>query len=187
MQFRLDVWSILTTWTQHHSLREVMRSDVDTRPLETSEASAPMARDLPLPGVPSPSSLQVLLVDDRPWNLADACELLSQWAIKPTTACDGAQAVALANERRFDIIFMDIVMPVMDGFTATMQIRQMEELQHHDRPRTPIVVYTSGDPHLSEAWRRRVGIDDVMKKPCDADQMADCLVRWCSAKAAPPM
>jgi CheY-like chemotaxis protein len=187
MQFRLDLRSILSAWKQHHSPQAAfMHSDVDTRPQDSSEASAPMARDRALPGVPNASALQVLVVDDRPWNLADACELLAQWGIKPTTACDGAQAVALANDRRFDIIFMDIVMPGMDGFTATMHIREMEKREHPDRPRTPIVAYTSADAPLGDAWRRRAGIDDVMKKPCGADQMADCLVRWCSATSVPP-
>jgi CheY-like chemotaxis protein len=48
-----------------------------------------------------PSELHVLVVDDNPSNLADACELLSHWGITPILAADGAEAVAVARERNW--------------------------------------------------------------------------------------
>ena len=62
-----------------------------------------------------PSGLHVLVVDDNPSNLAEACELLSRWGITPILATDGAEAVAVARERELDLILMDLQMPVLDG------------------------------------------------------------------------
>jgi CheY-like chemotaxis protein len=110
-------------------------------------------------------------------NLQDAGELLSHWGIVPTTACNGAQALALVSERRFDIILMDIAMPVMDGLEAAQRIRQLE-IEHPERPRTPIVAYTTGWLLADTTLLSRVGFDEAIKKPCSADQMKACLRRW---------
>jgi CheY-like chemotaxis protein len=144
-------------------------------------ASAPLH---PPPLLTTAPALQVLLVDDSPANLHDGRELLAQWGIVPTMAGDGAQALALASERQFDIIMMDISMPVMDGMEATLRIRQLETA-HPERRRTPIVAYTSGKLLKDKTLQVRVGFDEAISKPCGADLMAACLRRWCVKTAAP--
>jgi CheY-like chemotaxis protein len=122
-----------------------------------------------------PRELSVLVVDDNPSSLADACSLLKQCGISPRAAVDGVQAVALARVHDFDLILMDLNMPVLDGLGATMQIRAREKAR--SRPRAPVLAYTSsafGDDLL-----RACGIDGVLAKPCSASALQECLRCWC--------
>jgi CheY-like chemotaxis protein len=74
-------------------------------------------------------------------------------------------------------------MPVMDGLEATQRIRQ-RETEHPERPRTPIVAYTTGRLLADTVLLDRVGFNDAIKKPCTADHMEACLRRWCLTFAA---
>ena len=123
--------------------------------------------------------LCVLVVDDNPVNLLLASEMFSSWGIKPMLAADGAQAVSLASELRFDLILMDIQMPVLDGLAATREIRRVE--RELARARVPIVAYTSSRSTQARLLRD-FGLDAVLDKPCDAQALRDCLVRWCPSK-----
>jgi CheY-like chemotaxis protein len=129
-----------------------------------------------------PTSLRVLIVDDCSDHRSRTRELLAQFGIEPTMACNGAQAVELASGQTFDIIFMDLAMPVMDGFAATLNIRRLETEQPQ-RPYVPVIAYTSGSLPSDELLRR-IGFDHALKKPCSADTMQACLQRWCPAALA---
>ena len=86
---------------------------------------------------------------------------------------NGAEAVEKAKAVKYDLILMDLKMPVMDGFEAIRQIRAMEA-EHH-KPRTPIIVMTAyGDRERCEA----LGIDDFLFKPVLLDVLKLCLNRW---------
>lgn len=123
--------------------------------------------------------LQVLVVDDEPVNLMVASALLSGCGITPLLATDGAQAVALTREQQFDLILMDLQMPVLDGLGAAKQIRRIErELAN---PRAAIVAYTAMSP--TEALLQACGIDGLLEKPCGMVALQDCLTRWCLAGA----
>jgi CheY-like chemotaxis protein len=121
------------------------------------------------------SELHVLVVDDNPSNLADACELLSRWGITPIVATDGAEAVAVARERELDLILMDLQMPVLDGLAATKQIRAGE--RERCCARAPVLAYTSCV--LDSDVLRQCGLDGVLEKPCSAMALQACLRRWC--------
>src|SRR5450830_458140 len=88
-------------------------------PVETSAPSPRITDDVD--GAPplSASSLRVLLVEDLPDNQRDACNMLNSWGIVPDVASNGAKAVRLCQRQTFDLILMDINMPVMDGLEAT--------------------------------------------------------------------
>lgn len=123
---------------------------------------------------------RVLVVDDNPDSLLYAVELLAQCDVQPVVAGDGAEAVRLAGAVRLDLILMDLMMPVLDGPTATRQIRRLEGEQA--RPRVPVVAYTS--LRAEPAWLRDFGIDDRLDKPCDFRTLRDCLLRWCPPRPA---
>jgi len=150
--------------------------------VSATAAAGPEAHGSPSPW--GPTSLRVLIVDDCPDHRSLARDLLAQFGIEPTMASNGAQAVELARRQRFDIIFMDLAMPVMDGFVATLSIRRLETEQA-DRPHVPVIAYTSGALPPDELLRR-IGFDHALKKPCDADTMQACLQRWGSAGLARP-
>ncbi len=121
---------------------------------------------------------KILLVDDCEINRMLACAQLLRWGIEPTLACDGAQAVELATSRTFDLVLMDVSMPVMDGLEATAQIRRHEQ-EHPERPRVPVVAYTSGPTADNPGVRARHGIDGVLRKPCSTSKVGECLQQWC--------
>ena len=95
---------------------------------------------------------------------------------------DGVQAVALARVHDFDLILMDLQMPVLDGLAATMQIRAREKAR--SRPRAPVLAYTS--VALGDDLLRACGIDGVLAKPCRASEVRECLRRWCAPDATTP-
>ena len=103
--------------------------------------------------------------------------MLSLWGISAMQAADGAEAVALACGHEFDLILMDLQMPVLDGLAATAQIRSFE--RQHARPRAPVVAFTSSPFSGSEPVLRACGMDAVLTKPCNAATLHACLCRWC--------
>ena len=125
--------------------------------------------------------LRVLLVDDCPLQQLLACALLSRWEILPEIASDGVEAVLRAGEQDFDIILMDVEMPVMDGLTATAHIRR-DERARHSHKRVPVVAYTSASLASDEARWQQSGMNAVLHKPSDVLEMGECLERWCADK-----
>jgi CheY-like chemotaxis protein len=129
------------------------------------------------------SSARVLVVDDNPVNLMVMSALLESRGLETFMAADGAEAVALANELHFDLVLMDLQMPVLDGLGATSAIRRIEG-EHSRRP-VPVLADTSTSPgaHLLAAQ----GMNGSLSKPCEDRDLEDCLARWCpSYRAAPP-
>lgn len=90
-------------------------------------------------------------------------------------AADGAEAVALACKMHFDLILMDLQMPILDGLGATAAIRRFESTCA--RPAMPVVAYSSALP--SAGFLAARGINGSLAKPCDYEELAHCLVRWC--------
>jgi CheY-like chemotaxis protein len=121
--------------------------------------------------------LCVLVVDDSSFNRRLASEMLWAWGVKPLLAADGAEAVRLAREVRLDLILMDLQMPVLDGRSATRQIRKEERTL--GRARVPVLAYSVMP--LSRAALRDDGFDGALDKPCDSLALRACLTTWCSS------
>ncbi len=126
----------------------------------------------------APVSVRLLLVDDCRINRMLVTAVLTRWGIVPTIACDGEQAVHIAERQRFDIVLMDLLMPVMDGVVATAKIRQAER-ENPRRAQVPIVAYTSLDLAADPMRMARIGWTAVLPKPCSAISLRACLARWC--------
>jgi CheY-like chemotaxis protein len=121
--------------------------------------------------------LCVLVVDDSSFNRRLASEMLWAWGVKALLAADGADAARLAKEVRLDLILMDLQMPVLDGRSATRQIRREERTL--GRARVPILAYSVMP--LSRAALRDDGFDGALDKPCDSLALRACLMTWCSS------
>ena len=135
------------------------------------------------PPAPSAARVCVLVVDDNPVNLMVISALMVSRGVVPVLAADGAEAVALACARRFDLILMDLQMPVMDGLAATSAIRRFESACAG--PAVPVVAYSSTSP--GGALLARHGFSGGLSKPCEDQDLEDCLVRWCPTyRAARP-
>ena len=118
-------------------------------------------------------SKRLLLVDDSLENRELMRLLLRTLPLQIDEAGNGQEAVDLSTAHRYDLVFMDIQMPVMDGFTATRMIRRHEE--RSGRRRTKIVALTA---HAYESDIKKcleAGCDDHIAKPFKKRTLLDCL------------
>jgi signal transduction histidine kinase/AmiR/NasT family two-component response regulator len=121
----------------------------------------------------------VLLVEDNAINREVARRMLQQLGLEVVTAADGAQAVTLERERRFDLILMDCQMPVMDGYEATRQIRARESAIASQEPwSTPIIALTANAMRGDRERCLAEGMDDHLAKPFKLKELHAALARW---------
>ena len=132
----------------------------------------------PASAKPQLTALRVLVADDTPIHQVQTCELLASFGVTPVLAKDGAEVVRLACTHAFDLILMDLQMPVLDGMAATTQIRRHE--QSHSRTRVPVLAYTLALGH-SAPFLHKYGMDGALEKPASAAMLREALVRWCPA------
>jgi len=114
---------------------------------------------------------RVLVVDDIQINLIVVSATLEDYGITPDIADNGAKALALAAEKEYDLIFMDHMMPEMDGIETTVRLRE-RGIQ------TPIIALTANAVTGARELFLQKGLDDFLSKPIDADALALCLLRW---------
>ncbi|KXO13577.1 BarA sensory histidine kinase [Moritella sp. JT01] len=120
--------------------------------------------------------LSILAVDDNPANLKLISAMLTDSVTHIEMCSNGAEAVAKANKMDFDIIFMDIQMPIMDGISACRSIRSGSRNQS-----TPIIAVTA---HAMSGERDRLlskGMDDYLTKPIDESILKRILQQWSNA------
>ena len=122
----------------------------------------------------SAPSANILVVDDIDINLAVAEALLSAFDIAPVLAQSGREAVDYAKNNRFDIIFMDHMMPEMDGLETTLRIR---ELGGWNRT-VPIVALTANAITGVEQFFLDNHMNDFLPKPLDIKALNHCLRKW---------
>jgi len=110
-------------------------------------------------------SIRILAAEDNANNQLVLKTLLGQMGIDVTIVGDGAQAVDAWRREAWDVVLMDIQMPVLDGFGATTRIRALESAE--GRRRTPIIALTANamDHHRTECLA--VGMDGLVAKPID--------------------
>ena len=124
----------------------------------------------------------VLLAEDNELNQEVAIELLQDVGIRVDLAPDGAMAVQMAAQRSYDLILMDMQMPVMDGITATKEIRR--DPRHAD---LPILAMTANALSGDRDKCLEAGMNDHLAKPIDPEALFATLVRWLAQKrTAPP-
>lgn len=117
---------------------------------------------------------RVLLVEDNEINQLIAEEVLTQAGLKVSIAKNGLEACALLEVEHFDVVLMDVQMPVMDGLEATRHIRANERTS----VRPPIIAMTA---HAMARDRERslsAGMNDHITKPFDPDSLIAVLRKW---------
>jgi PAS domain S-box-containing protein len=119
-------------------------------------------------------SLDVLLVEDQVVNQKLATSLLGKWGHKVQLAVNGQEALDALAQRSFDLVLMDIQMPVMGGLEATRKIREREEAGL--QPRAYIMAMTANAMKEDEQACRDAGMDDYISKPIKARTLFEHLV-----------
>ncbi len=145
-----------------------------------ADRAAPAAGDpaatgaAPDAGQPAGRSLRVLVAEDDPVNQRLALALLAKWRHRAMVTADGEQAVAAWRQDRFDVVLMDVKMPVCDGLEATRRIRAAEAAAP-GRGHTPIVALTA-QAFADDARRcREAGMDAFLSKPIRSEQLRSVL------------
>jgi CheY-like chemotaxis protein len=116
---------------------------------------------------------RILAVDDNEVNLQIARELLRGQGFEVDVALDGQQALDLVREQAYDLVLMDMQMPVMDGLSATRAIRQMPE-----GLRLPIVAMTANAMEKDRQDCLEAGMNDFITKPMDPARLAAVVQAW---------
>lgn len=120
--------------------------------------------------------INILVVDDNPANLQLATELLRGLGVEVAQANNGKAALERCEKQRFDLIFMDIQMPGMDGIETTRRLRQNAQAGH----RTPIIALTAHSMTEQKSELLIAGMDDCISKPVSETQLAHIINRWLS-------
>jgi len=114
--------------------------------------------------------LRVLVAEDNLVNVMLMKKLLSKWSITPTIAENGERAVELVQYGNFDIILMDLQMPVMNGFDATMEIRKMRDPK---KSNIPIIALTASALFDIKEKVYESGMNDYVSKPFKPAELLD--------------
>ena len=163
----LGVASYLTKPVSHSDLLDAILSAVG------SAAALKPAVD-PRPTICAASGLRILLAEDNVINRTLATAILEKHGHSLVHAANGREAVEAAAREPFDLIFMDVQMPEMDGFEATARIRESEQATGRN---TRIAAMTA---HAMEGDRERclaAGMDDYISKPLQKAELVDLLER----------
>jgi len=122
--------------------------------------------------------LRVLCVEDNAINLMYVQKLLTSWGVAYKSAGNGVEALALFEKEAWDVVLMDVQMPVMNGFEATRAIRQREQEPNR---RTPIVGITAFAFEKDEEEGMKAGMDAYLKKPYLPKELFQVLLEWSQA------
>ncbi|HEX5341204.1 MAG TPA: MHYT domain-containing protein [Duganella sp.] len=146
-------------------------------PARNGEAQSSERTDYPLP------PLRVLAADDVPQNLELLSLLLAKRGHTLATAHDGAQAVRMTAEQRYDVLLMDMQMPHMDGLAATRAIRARE--QQDGTPPLPIVAMTASVLAAHREAAAKAGMDGFASKPVDWHALSHEIAKVLKLPAVP--
>jgi CheY-like chemotaxis protein len=118
--------------------------------------------------------LSILLVEDNELNQKLMQITLKRYNYDVAVANNGAEGVQLFKIKKFDVILMDLMMPVMDGFEATREIRRIES-EDKAKPYTPIIAFTANT--LNNDYDKCVsgGMDNILEKPFSFEKFGEIL------------
>lgn len=117
---------------------------------------------------------KVLVVDDNVVNLRVMKEMLLRFGIKPTLCSDGTQAVEAVKIKKFDIVFMDHMMPGLDGIEATKMIRKIPEIGE----KVTVIALTANATKGMEKVFKENGLDDFIAKPVSINTIGKVLKNY---------
>lgn len=124
--------------------------------------------------------IQILIAEDNPMNQALAEVILTRLGCKVQFAENGEEAVELFSSHRYDLVFMDVQMPIMNGYAATEMIRKKYG------PEVPIIGLTANVYREDIQQCLRSGMDDYLGKPYNELQLYQIIKKWYKKSLVPP-
>jgi len=119
----------------------------------------------------SVSGSNILLVEDNELNRQVIIELMDRVNVNVDIAENGQEALTLVSKKKYDLVFMDLHMPLMDGYTATKEIRKSNTI-------LPIIAMTADAIGVAGLKSRESGFNDILTKPINPDLLYSLLSRW---------
>jgi CheY-like chemotaxis protein len=132
----------------------------------------------PLQSVPVkvPSDFRILVAEDNNISTKVIRGMLGKLNLNPDTASNGEEALRAMKAQRYDLVLMDCEMPILDGFSATEQLRAWEV--GNQRVRTPVVALTAHILTEHKDRARQAGMDGHMAKPVELSQLRELVEHW---------
>ncbi|MCC7370183.1 MAG: response regulator [Chloroflexi bacterium] len=129
---------------------------------------------------------RVLVVDDEPTNRMVVEGMLTHLGYAHLSVENGAQAVEVVGQQRFDAVLMDCLMPIMDGYDATRAIRHREQAAspEHTVGRVPVIAVTALAMQGARERCIDAGMDDYLTKPVMLESLERVLDRWIAGEQA---
>jgi CheY-like chemotaxis protein len=163
-------------------LHEVLIRVLSGAKSQVQTAKAPAVGTSKLdPGVSQRLPLRVLLCDDNTINQKVGIRLLQQMGYKPDLAANGLQALTALDKQPYDLIFMDVQMPEMDGMEATHMIRERQQnrAQHPNYKSSIIIVAMTANAMNGDRDKcLAAGMDDYLAKPVRPEDIRAVIERW---------
>ncbi len=171
----------------------LMFANTVSKPVKPAQLCAALERSLLSPRNPAGSAsppkaeeslaarlpLRILLVDDNDINLKVAVRILQQLGYQPELAVNGREALEMIETKPTDLVFMDVMMPELDGLDATRHIRKRQMSGDHNfQGRIVIVAMTA---HAMQGDREKciaAGMDDYLSKPIRPKDVRDMIEKW---------
>ncbi|MCP3941552.1 MAG: response regulator [Desulfobacteraceae bacterium] len=183
----LGVQGYLTKPIKRDDLKNAITSILSGAPIRIDSLNLPLTR-YSISEV-SKHKFQILLAEDYPTNQQIVIRHLTDQGFQVSLAENGQQAVELYKNNRFDLVLMDIQMPILDGYATTHQIREYERksqsfIQQNNPGRenafqkTPIVAMTA---HALKGYREKcleAGMDDYITKPLKKKDLIAIVEKW---------
>jgi len=120
---------------------------------------------------------RALIVDDIEINLIVAAGMLQPYEMNVDMASSGAEALEMIQNNYYDLIFMDHVMPLMDGIETTKNIRNLENAVT-DSMNVPIIALTANSGYEAKNMYLKHGFDDLLTKPIQQSDINVIIERW---------
>jgi len=160
---KLKISQYLTKPVRHSDLLEAILSAMNTK-----YASTPRRHSIPRPNAGARNSLNILLAEDNEVNQRLAQRIFERRGHSVVVAEDGAKALSMLETQTFDVVVMDVQMPVMDGLAATAAIRAKEKMTGRH---IPIVAMTAHATKSDVEACLRAGMDAYVSKPVKAEDL----------------
>ncbi len=113
---------------------------------------------------------KILIVDDSPTEIHVLSTILESNGYEVVTAESGESGVSVAKEELPDLVLMDVVMPGLNGFQATRQLKKDPATSH-----IPVVIVTTKDQETDKIWGMRQGAKDYLTKPVDEGNLINTI------------
>ncbi|HWB26057.1 MAG TPA: PAS domain S-box protein [Chitinophagaceae bacterium] len=130
-------------------------------------------------GKKSIKDIKILIVDDSRVNVLLAQELLKQWQGTADVALNGRIAFEMIKQKDYDVVLMDLQMPEMDGYQATMEVRKLPEEKYHT---LPIIALTASAMLEIKDKAFTCGMNDYISKPFNPDELYRKIVKYTANK-----